>query len=95
MKQIKRYDNVHLKLENLEENLRIECRNYIRKDDKFLLGWIVRFLNQNYGDYRKFWKIFYKMAERKYLQVFSDYYTSIFLSFLFFDKHITLAKYDV
>jgi len=38
MKQIKRYDNVHLKLENLEENLRIEYRNYVRKDDKLFLG---------------------------------------------------------
>jgi len=38
MKQIKGYDYVHLKLEDLEENLRIECRNYVRKDNKLLLG---------------------------------------------------------
>ena len=38
MKQIKRYDNVHLKLENLEENLKIEYKNYVRKDDKLLFG---------------------------------------------------------
>ena len=42
-----------------------------------------------------FGKGFHKMAERKYLQVFPDYYTSIFLSFPFFDNHITLAKYGV
>jgi len=38
MKQIKGYDYIHLKLEDLEENLRIECRNYVRKDNKLLLG---------------------------------------------------------
>jgi len=54
MKQIKGYDYVHSKLEDLEENLRIEYRNYVRKDNKLLLGWIVRFLNQNYGDFCKF-----------------------------------------
>jgi hypothetical protein len=37
MKQTKGYDYVHLKLEDLEENLRIEYRNYVRKDDKLLL----------------------------------------------------------
>ena len=35
------------------------------------------------------------MAEKKYLQAFPDYYTPIFLSFPFFDNHITLAKYGV
>ena len=53
MKQTKGYDYILLKLENLEENLRIEYRNYVRKDDKLLLG-CIRFLNQNYGDFRKF-----------------------------------------
>jgi len=38
MKQIKGYDYVHLKLENLEKSLRIKIRNYIRKDDKLFLG---------------------------------------------------------
>jgi hypothetical protein len=38
MKQIKRYNNVHLKLENLEKSLRIKIRNYVRKDDKLLSG---------------------------------------------------------
>jgi len=38
---------------------------------------------------------FHKIAERKHLQVFPDYYTSIFLSFPFFDNHTTLAKYGV
>jgi hypothetical protein len=38
MKQIKGYDYVPLKLEDLEENLRIEYRNYVRKDNKLLLG---------------------------------------------------------
>ena len=42
-----------------------------------------------------FRKGFHEMAERKYLQVFPDYYASIFLSFPFFDNHITLAKYGV
>ena len=42
-----------------------------------------------------FRKGFHKMAERKYLKVFPDYYTFIFLSFPFFDNHITLAKYGV
>ena len=42
-----------------------------------------------------FRKGFHKMAERKYLQVFPDYYIFIFLSFPFFDNHITLAKYGV
>ena len=37
-KQKKGYDYVHLKLEDFEENLRIEYRNYVRKDDKLLLG---------------------------------------------------------
>jgi hypothetical protein len=38
MKQTKGYDYIYLKLENLEENLRIEYRNYVRKDDKLLSG---------------------------------------------------------
>ncbi len=38
MKQTKGYDFVHLKLEDLEENLMIEYRNYVRKDNKLLLG---------------------------------------------------------
>jgi hypothetical protein len=38
MKQIKRYDNVHLKLENPKKSLRIKIRNYVRKDDKLLFG---------------------------------------------------------
>ena len=38
IKQPKGYDYVYLKLEDLEENLRIEYRNYVRKDDKLLLG---------------------------------------------------------
>ena len=42
-----------------------------------------------------FRKGFHKMAERKYLQVFLDYYTSIFYLFPFFDNRITLAKYGV
>ncbi len=54
MKQTKGYDSVHLKLEDLEENLRIEYKNYVRKDDKLLLDRIVRFLNQNYGDFLNF-----------------------------------------
>jgi hypothetical protein len=54
MKQIKECDSIHSKLEDFEENLRIEYRNYVRKDNKLFLGWIVRFLNQNYGDFRKF-----------------------------------------
>jgi hypothetical protein len=37
-KQTKGYDYVHLKLEDLEENLRIEYKNYVRKDDKLFLG---------------------------------------------------------
>ena len=37
IKQIKGYDYVHLKLEDLEDNLRIEYRNYVRKDNKLLL----------------------------------------------------------
>jgi len=36
-KQAKGYDYVHLKLEDLEKNLRIEYRNYVRKDDKLFL----------------------------------------------------------
>jgi hypothetical protein len=67
MKQIKGCAYVYLKPEDLEENLRIEYRNYVRKDDKLFLGWIVRFLNQNWGDFRKFWEIFYKMAGIEYL----------------------------
>jgi hypothetical protein len=54
MGQKKWYDYVHLKLENLEENLRYKYRRYPREDDELLLGWIVRFLNQNCGDSRKF-----------------------------------------
>ncbi len=42
-----------------------------------------------------FGKGFHKMAERKYLQAFPDYYASIFLSFPFFDNRITLVKYRV
>jgi len=38
MKQIKGCDSVYSKLEDLEENLRIEYRNYVRKDDKLFLG---------------------------------------------------------
>jgi len=38
MKQRKGCDYVYLKLEDLEENLRIEYRNYVRKDNKLLLG---------------------------------------------------------
>jgi len=34
-KQTKGYDYVHLKLEDLEENLRIEYRNYIRKEEDY------------------------------------------------------------
>jgi hypothetical protein len=58
MKQIKGCDSVYSKLENLEENLSIEYKNYVRKDDKLFLGWIVRFLNQNWGDFRKFEETF-------------------------------------
>ena len=65
MKQTKGYDYVHLKLEDLEENLRIEYRNYVRKDNKLLLGWIARFLNHNYGDSRKFWKGFSQNSRKE------------------------------
>jgi len=37
-KKTKGYDYIHLKLEDLEENLRIKYRNYVRKDDKLFLG---------------------------------------------------------
>ncbi|GAH50464.1 unnamed protein product [marine sediment metagenome] len=43
-----------MKLEDLEENLRIEYRNHVRKDDKLLLDRIVKILNQNNEDFRKF-----------------------------------------
>ena len=42
-----------------------------------------------------FRKGFHKMPKRKYLQAFPNYYASVFLSFPFFDKHITHAKYGV
>jgi len=38
MKQTKEYDYVHLKLEDRKENLKIEYRNLVRKDDKLFLG---------------------------------------------------------
>ena len=38
---------------------------------------------------------FHKMAERKHLQVFPDYYTSRFYLFPFFDNYIALVKYEV
>ena len=80
MKQTKGYDSVHLKLEDLEENLRIKYRNYVRKEDKLLLGF-VRFLNQKCSDFCNFWEIFYKMAEMEYLQLFPYFCNSIFLHF--------------
>ncbi len=83
-----------MKPKDLEENLRIKYRNYVKKDDKLLLGF-VRFLNQKCSDFCNFWEDFHKMAERKYLQVFPDYYTSIFYLFPFFDNHIALVKYGV
>ena len=45
MKQIRGYHSTYPKLKDLEENLRIEYRNYIRKEDKLFLGWIIGFLN--------------------------------------------------
>jgi len=81
MKQTKEYDYVHLKLEDRKENLKIEYRNLVRKDDKLFLGWIIGFLNQYCGDFRKFWEIFYKIAEMEYLQLFPYCCNSIFLHF--------------
>jgi len=49
-----------LKLEDLEENLRYKYRRYPREDDELLLRWILIFLNQNCGDFRKFLVIFVK-----------------------------------
>jgi hypothetical protein len=38
MKQIRGYDSAYPKLKDLKENLKIEYRNYVRKEDKLLLG---------------------------------------------------------
>ncbi|MBA7497678.1 hypothetical protein ES704_00406 [subsurface metagenome] len=54
MKQIRGYEPGYPKLKDLKENLKTEYRNYVRKDDKLFLGWIIGFLNKNYGDFRKF-----------------------------------------
>ncbi len=93
MKQIRGYDSAYPKLKDLEVNLRIEYRNYVRKGDKLFLGWIIGFLNQNYGDFRKFWRIFYKMAEMKYLltgiSVFLYFYIPVIP---IFDNHINPCK---
>jgi hypothetical protein len=48
------YDSAYPKLKDLKENLRYKHRRYLREDDELLLGWIVRFLNQNHGVSRKF-----------------------------------------
>jgi hypothetical protein len=81
-----------LKLENLEENLSIEYKNYVTKDDKLFLGWIVRFLNQNWGDFRKFLDNFLQNARNEIFTAISVvlfFYVSIFQ---FFDNNINPSK---